>query len=31
MRERAASLGGSFAIAARPDGGTVVTVAIPLT
>jgi signal transduction histidine kinase len=31
MRERAASLGGSFAITGRPNGGTIVTVAIPLT
>jgi signal transduction histidine kinase len=31
MRERAASLGGSFAITTRPSGGTIVTVAIPLT
>jgi signal transduction histidine kinase len=31
MRERATSLGGSFAIGPRPDGGIAVTVAIPLT
>ncbi len=31
MRERATALGGSFAIAPGKDGGTVVTVAIPLT
>jgi signal transduction histidine kinase/PAS domain-containing protein len=31
MRERATGLGGSFAIGPRPDGGIVVTVAIPLT
>lgn len=31
MRERATSLGGSFAIGPGPEGGTIVTVAIPLT
>jgi signal transduction histidine kinase len=31
MRERATSLGGSFAIGPCKDGGTLVTVAIPLT